>query len=101
MADSDQTESSPSVLIANQFIDMANTLIQNGNDVQNIASGLRHAAANFTAYAFFRDETLPKDPNATVEEFIRFLEHYLDLHKPSEAPGESLFQVIEQAKKDF
>jgi len=97
MAESDQTDSSPSVQIANQFIDMANTHIQNGSDVQDIASGLRHAAANFSAYAFFRDDQVPKDPNTAVEEFIR----YLDLHKPKEAPGDGLFQVIEQAKKDL
>jgi len=101
MAESDQTDSSPSVQIANQFIDMANTHIQNGSGVQDIASGLRHAAANFSAYAFFRDDQVPKDPNTAVEEFIRFLEHYLDLHKPKEAPGDGLFQVIEQAKKDL
>lgn len=89
------------VQIANQIIDLANTRLEAGDTADDIASGLRHAAANFSAYAFFRSEKLPKDPNDTVENFISFFEHYLDVHKPEAAPGQGLAQLIEQAKGEL
>ncbi|HEY9081384.1 DUF3144 domain-containing protein [Magnetovibrio sp.] len=89
------------VEIANQIIDLANTRLEAGDLVEDIASGLRHAAANFSAYAFFRSEKLPKDPNDTVENFISFFEHYLSVHKPKEEPGQGLKHLIEQAKNEI
>ena len=89
------------VQLANQIIDLANTHLANGHPVEEIASGLRHAAANFSAYAFFRSEQLPKDPNDTVDAFVSFFEHYLSVHKPKEAPGQGLAQLIERAKGEL
>jgi len=98
---SDNNQDSVGVQIANQIIDLANTRLESGDTVEDIASGLRHAAANFSAYAFFRSEKLPKDPNDTVDTFISFFEHYLDVHKPKDAPGQGLTDLIEQAKNQF
>lgn len=92
---------SPDVQIANQIIDLANTRLQAGDDVEAIASGLRHAAANFSAYAFFRSQQQPKDPNVTVDAFVSFFEHYLGVHKPAAAPGQGLTHLIEQAKNEL
>lgn len=89
------------VQIANQIIDLANTRLEAGDSADEVASGLRHAAANFSAYAFFRSEKLPKDPNDTVDAFVSFFEHYLGIHKPKTAPGHGLSQLIEQAKKEL
>lgn len=98
---SNKQQDSIGVQIANQIIDLANTRLENGDLVEEIASGLRHAAANFSAYAFFRSEILPKDPNATVDEFVSFFEHYLNVHKPKDAPGQGLKQLIEQAQNEI
>ncbi len=89
------------VQIANQIIDLANTRLEEGDPAEEVASGLRHAAANFSAYAFFRSEKYPKDPNDTVDAFVSFFEHYLDVHKPKAAPEQKFAQLIEQAKKEL
>lgn len=89
------------VQIANQIIDLANTRLEVGDSADEIAAGLRHAAANFSAFAFFRSEKLPKDPNDTVEAFISLFEHYLDMHKPKTSPRQGFAQLIEQAKKEL
>lgn len=93
--------SAPGVDIANQIIDMANTSLAGGATAEEIASGLRHAAANFSAFAFFRSEKVPRDPNTTVEEFVKFFEHYLDVHQPKTEPAQGLKQLIEQAKGEL
>jgi len=97
---SDEQESM-GVQIANQIIDLANTRLESGATVEEIASGLRHAAANFSAFEFFSTDKTPKDPNTTVDDFCNFFEHYLDVHKPKEQPVHGLNNLIEQVKKDF
>jgi hypothetical protein len=87
--------------IANQIIDLANSRLERGDSAEDIAAGLRHAAANFSAYTFFGIEKLPKDPNSMVEEFINFFEHYLDVHKPKEETVHGLIKLVDQVKKDF
>ena len=91
------------VQIANQMIDMANVMLENGVPPEEIASGLRHGAANFSAYAFFRSEVTPKDPNATVENFIQFFEYYLGVHQPKqeETAVDGFNKLIEQAKGEL
>lgn len=100
-ADNQKQEQSVGVQIANQLIDMANTMLENGVPAEEIASGLRHGAANFSAYAFFRSEVTPKDPNATVEDFVRFFEYYLDTHKPQGTAAEGFSKLIDQAKNEL
>ncbi len=97
----DSTQESIGVQIANQIVDLANKRLENGDSAEDIASGLRHAAANFSAFTFFSIEQLPKDPNTMVDEFINFFEHYLGVHKPEEKPVHGLVQLVEQVKKDF
>ena len=99
--DPQQNPDAPMVAFANALIDMANKRIEAGLAVEEVASGLRHAAANFSAYGFFRSEEYPKDPNHIVEEFVRYLEYYLERHKPAE-PAASGFQgLIDQAKGEL
>jgi hypothetical protein len=97
----DDPNTSKGVQIANQIIDFANKQLESGESPEAIASGMRHAAANFSAFAFSGIEKLPKDPNAMVDDFIDFFEHYLGVHRPKDAPTDSLAQLIEQAKNDF
>ncbi len=87
--------------IANQIIDFANTAMAGGASAEEVASGIRHAAGNFSAFAFFRSEQRPRDPNDTVEEFVKFFEHYLNVHQPQSEPAQGLKQLIEQAKGEL
>ena len=66
-----------------------------------IALGLRHAAANFSAYTFFRTEHSPKDPNDVVENFVAMFEHYLGMHKPDDTAGQGLAATIAKAQEDL
>ena len=69
--------------------------------------GLRHAAANFSAYAEFhrRDEGAEPDLAMIVEEFTRFLEYYMSRHggdgTPDGGPRGGLEQLIEQVKSEL
>jgi hypothetical protein len=98
---SDDTPESLSVQVANQIINIANARQEDGLPVDDIAAGLRHAAANFSAFAYFQSENKDFDPNAIANEFVDFLTHYLDLHKPEEKPRHGLYDLIEQAKNEI
>lgn len=106
--DTPQAPQPPATTIANKIIDLANTNLESGIAAGDIAQGLRHAAANFSAYAFFRLEQSSKeakDPNYIVEDFLSSFEYYLGLHRPQEQPEESapqsLAETIAQAKKEL
>jgi hypothetical protein len=96
-----------SIQIANQVINVANTRTQDGVDAKEVAQGLRHAAANFSAFAEFqrRNDGAEPDPAKIVEEFIQFLEYYMGRHgadgKPGEGPMGGLEQLIEKAKSEL
>jgi len=98
---SDDTKETLGVQIANQIINIANTRLEDGLPADDIATGLRHAAANFSAFAYFRSENRDIDPNAIVDEFINQLTHYLDRHQPTEQPAQGLHQLVEQAKNEI
>ena len=96
-----------SIQIANQVINVANSRTQDGVDAKEVALGLRHAAANFSAFAGFQrlDDGAEPDPAMIVEEFARFLEYYMDRHgavgKPDEKPTGGLVQLIERVKSEL
>jgi hypothetical protein len=95
-----------SVQLANQIINVANSRLEDGMPPDLIAAGLRHAAANFSAFIYHRsggggDEAL----SAVVEDFLQGFEYYLDRHAPQQTePAESaaggLKNLIEQAKRE-
>lgn len=94
-----------SIQIANQIINVANARMQDGVDVAEIAQGLRHAAANFSAFAEFHAREGSPDPGRIVEDFIRFLEYYLGRHGESSEqagePGSGLEHLIQQVKDEL
>ncbi len=98
---SDDKPQTISMSLANELINFANANLEKGLSVEDIAEGMRHAAANFSAYAFFRSEQTPKDPNTMVDNFVSMFEYYLEAHKPKEVPGGGLAQTIARAKEDF
>lgn len=89
-----------SVQIANQIINVANTRLQDGIEPAEVATGLRHAAANFTAFVTKRGLGATSDPGELVEEFARLLEYYLGRHGEEEKPAQGLSDLIEQAKNE-
>lgn len=93
-----------SLQIANQIINVANARIQDGAQPGEVAAGLRHAAANFSAFVNARQQdgggSGGADPGLVVEEFARLLEYYLGRHQPKKEPGEGLKQLIEQVKRE-
>lgn len=98
---SDDQQPPYSMKFANDIINLANSSLEQGHTPDELAEGMRHAAANFSAYTFFRSEDLPKDPNHTVENFVKFFEYYLDVHNPKEDPGQGLAQTVAQAKDEL
>ncbi len=97
----DSPSEAPSVSIANQIINIANKAREDGAEVDDIAAGLRHAAANFSAFAYFQAENKTIEPDDMVQEMINMLSHYLELHKPKEQPASGLDQLINQAKNEI
>lgn len=103
-----------SIQIANQMINIVNTRMQEGAPVDELAQGLRHAAANFSAFA---ETQRPGgvDHGRAVEEFIRLLEYYLSRHappehehgpdcehgEPEEGPAAGLKNLIKQVKNEI
>jgi hypothetical protein len=97
----DNSQETLGVQVANQIINIANKRLEEGLPADDIAAGLRHAAANFSAFSFFRSENKDLDPNAMVDEFVTFLTHYLERHQPVEQPAQGLHQLVEQAKNEI
>lgn len=89
-----------SLQIANQIINVANARLQDGVNLDEVAAGLRHAAANFSAFVNAGKQGGDADPGLLVEEFARLLEYYLGRHQPKKEPGEGLKHLIEQVKRE-
>ena len=92
-----------SVQIANQFINVANARLEDGVDPLQVALGLRHAAANFSAFVTDLGED-EGEFNEIVEGFAQMLEYYIKRKRPGDAGGTGstgLNQLIEQAKNEL
>lgn len=96
----DNQDDTLSVQIANQIINVANSRLQDGAHPEEVAQGLRHAAANFSAFIESHRQDKDPDPGQVVEEFARLLEYYLGRHNPNDPAG-GLEQLIEQAKNEL
>ncbi len=100
MASEEPKDETLSVQIANQIINVANARLSDGIPADDIAAGLRHAAANFSAFALNAHRN-PPDPAVAVEEFVRFFDYYLERHKAEKAPTAGLQQLIDRVKSEF
>jgi len=92
-----------SIQLANQIINIANTRLEEGMPVDVVAAGLRHAAANFSAFAHYRGGGDEQQLPAIVEDFLQMFEYYLQRHAPAETaaePGGGLQDLIDQAKRE-
>ena len=92
-----------SMELANEIINLANGRLEQRMSPVLIATGLRHAAANFSAFVYHQsggggDEVL----SATVGDFVQAFEFYLDRHAPAPAgPAGGLSDLINQAKNEI
>ncbi len=97
-----------SIQIANQIINIANARMQEGAPAAEIALGLRHAAANFSAFAEQHRQD-GGDHDRIVEEFASFLEYYLGRHSANSqpegghggGPAAGLTQLVKQVKDEL
>ena len=86
--------------LANELINFANDKLAAGIHPTLIASAIRHAAANFTAFA---NAHVTDDPLATesiMEEFLRLLENYDERHRREARPVTALERLVEQVKNE-
>lgn len=90
-----------SVQLANQIINMANSRLQDGLDAHDIAAGLRHAAANFTAFTVANDDGAgDMDPTLFADEFLQIYAYYLDRHMQTMTPKSGLEALIKQVRDE-
>ena len=89
-----------SLRMANEFVEVANNKLSTGVDPVVIASAIRHAAANFTAFAYAHGTDDPLDSASIMEEFLRLLENY-DRRQRGEARSVTdLERLVEQVKNE-
>ena len=86
--------------IANELITFANDKQEAGTHPTVIAAAFRHAAANFTAFAYAHDTNEPLATESIMEEFLRTLEFYDKHHRGKAPPMTSLEKLIEQVKSE-
>lgn len=88
------------VQLANQLINIANKRLEEGIRPDIIASGMRHAAANFSAFVAGHMAPEMIEEGVLVEEFAQMVDYYAKVHGVGEA-STGLHQLVEQAKSDF
>ncbi len=89
------------IQIANQIINIANNHLQQGAHPADIAAGLRHAAANFTAFAIANtQDPATFDPTPFAEEFFSTYAYYMDKHVAQPAPVSGLDDLIGRVKDE-
>ncbi len=93
-------ENQASLRMANEFVDLANNKLAPGIDPMVIASAMRHAAANFTAFAWAHGTDDPLDTGSIMEEFLRLLEGYDKHHRGKARPVTALERLVEQVKNE-
>ena len=90
-----------SLSMANDFVEIANDKLANGIHPLDIASAIRHAAANFTAFAYAQGTGDALDTASVMEEFRQWLENYNKLHREKNArPLTDLERLVEQVKNE-
>ena len=85
--------------IANELVEFANNKLDAGIHPMVIASALRHAAANFTAFAFSATDD-PLDTERILEDFLRFLRLYDSHHRGEARPMMGLERLVQQVERE-
>ncbi len=85
--------------IANELVEFANNKLGAGVNPMVVASAMRHAAANFTAFAF-RATDNPLDTESIMKEFLRLLQSYDSHHRAEARPLTGLERLVKQVEKE-
>ena len=93
-----EVDRSSEVELANELINFANDKQAAGVHPAVIAAAFRHAAANFTAFAYAHDTNEPLATESIMEEFLRTLEFYDRHHRGKAPPMTSLERLVEQVR---
>lgn len=64
--------------IANRFVELANTVMQEGVDPEAVGVAMTHAAANFTAFAASIAEGSAQELDNVADEYRRLLHAYFE-----------------------
>ena len=86
--------------LANELINLANDKQAAGADPTAIAAAYRHAAANFTAFAYADDTNKPLATERIMEDFLLTLEFYDEKHRGKAPPMTSLEKLVKQVKSE-
>ena len=86
--------------IANELITFANDKQEAGIHPTVIAAAFRHAAANFTAFAYADDTNKALATERIMEDFLQALEFYDEQHRGKAPPMTSLEKLVEQVKSE-
>ena len=95
---SDDNEAS--LRMANEFVEIANDKLATGIHPLDIASAIRHAAANFTAFAYAHGTDDALDTESVMEEFRQLLDNYDKRHRGEARPVTSLERLVDQVKDE-
>ena len=93
-------ENEAGLRMANEFVEIANNKLASGIHPMDIASAIRHAAANFTAFAYAHGSDDALDTAGIMEEFLPLLEYYDKRHRDKARPMTALERIVEQVKKE-
>ena len=92
-----------SVQLANQIINIANKNLEDGMPVEAIATGIRHAAANFSAFGHHASGSDDEQIGTIVEDFLQMFEYYLERHASTKTKSKtenSLKALIDHVKNE-
>lgn len=86
--------------IANELIQFANSKLEQGTDPVAVADGMRHAAANFTAFAAIHAGEDFLTPEQVAQEFNGMLSYYAERHGVEHKPMTGLEKLVETVKNE-
>ncbi len=99
-ANNEQSTHEQGLDIANELIGFANHKLEQGLSPVLIADGMRHAAANFTAFAALHAGEEYLSPDQIAQEFHSMLAYYADRHDVDHEPMTGLEKLVETVKNE-
>lgn len=100
MSEESSNERDLGVHIANEIIELANAKLESGLHPMVIADGLRHAAANFSAFAYAHATNEPMNGEEIVQDFVQMLQYYDSRHREAQTPITGLEQLVKQVESE-
>lgn len=94
-------EQTLAVQLANQFINSANTRLEQGVPARVVAAGMRHAAANFSAFAAVTNDPSQLEDTQLIDEFAAMLDYYAERHQTPSQPVTGLHDLVSRVKDEF